>query len=128
VPAVRKRILVIDDQADEREIQTAMLGHLGYRVDTAGDGDSGLAMAMSSPPDLVLLDIAMPRLDGFEVCRRLRGDPRTADVPVIFFTASIVGDIEERAHEAGANAIMVKPLHPRDVARKIEELIGTPAG
>lgn len=126
--AARKRILVIDDQADEREIQTAMLGHLGYGVDTAGDGDAGLEMATSSPPDLVLLDIAMPRLDGFEVCRRLRSDPRTANVPVIFFTASIVGDIEERAREAGANAIMVKPLHPRDVARKIEELIGAPAG
>lgn len=123
-----KRILVIDDQADEREIQGAMLGHLGYQVETAGDGASGVRMATESPPDMVLLDIAMPRMDGFAVCRQLRGDPRTASVPILFFTASVVGGLEEQAHEAGASGIMVKPLEPREVARRVAELIGPAVG
>lgn len=119
-----KRILVIDDQEDERAIQTAMLGHLGYRVSAASDGETGLRLARESPPDLVLLDIAMPRLDGFTVCRTLKDDPRTADVPVVFFTASVVGDLEERAQEAGATEIMLKPLDPHQVAERVRSLIG----
>lgn len=124
MPDVPKRILVIDDQADEREIQTAMLGHLGYEVSTAEDGERGLEMATESPPDMILLDIAMPRLDGFEVCRRLRADPRTSGVPVVFFTASVVGDLEERAREAGATALMVKPVDPHEVAKTVEQTVG----
>lgn len=124
MPGGAKRILVIDDQADERAIQGAMLGHLGYEVETAEDGAAGVRMATESPPDMVLLDIAMPRMDGFAVCRQLRTDPRTASVPILFFTASVVGDLEARAREAGASGIMVKPLEPREVARRVEELIG----
>jgi DNA-binding response OmpR family regulator len=122
----RKRILVIDDQSDERAIQAAMLGHLGYAVDTAEDGETGIRLAADSPPDLILLDVAMPRLDGFTVCRSLREEPATAEVPIIFFTASVVGDLEDRAREAGASGIMVKPLDPREVAARIGELIGPP--
>lgn len=123
---IPKRILVIDDQEDERAIQGAMLTHIGYEVESAGDGEAGIRAAVESPPDMVLLDIAMPRLDGFAVCRQLRGDPRTAEVPILFFTASVVGDLEKRASEAGATGIMVKPLEPREVARRIAELIGPP--
>lgn len=124
----RKRILVIDDQEDERAIQTAMLGHLGYEVESAGDGETGMKLASEARPDMILLDIAMPRMDGFTVCRSLRSDPRTADVPVLFFTASVVGDLEDRALEAGATGIMVKPLDPQSVARRIAEIIGPAEG
>lgn len=128
MPRTPKRILVIDDQEDERAIQGAMLTHLGYQVESAEDGEAGFRKAVESTPDMVLLDIAMPRVDGFAVCRQLRNDPRTAEVPVLFFTASVVGDLEERATEAGATGIMVKPLEPREVARRITELIGPPTG
>jgi CheY-like chemotaxis protein len=127
MPGSPKRILVIDDQPDEREIQTAMLGHLGYEVRAAEDGDAGLRLALESQPDIILLDVAMPKLDGFEVCRRLREDPRTASVPVVFFTASVVGDVEARAREAGASGIMVKPLDPHEVARRVQEMVGPPS-
>lgn len=123
----RKRILVIDDQEDERAIQTAMLAHLGYEVETAEDGETGMKLAADTPPDMILLDIAMPRMDGFAVCRTLRSDPRTADVPVLFFTASVVGDLEDRAREAGATGIMLKPLDPHSVATRIAEIIGPAA-
>lgn len=121
-----KRILVIDDQPDEREIQTAMLGHLGYAVETAEDGETGMKLATAAPPDVILLDVAMPKMDGFAVCRGLRADPRTAEVPILFFTASVVGDLEDRARDAGATGIMVKPLDPHEVATRIAALIGPP--
>lgn len=123
----RKTILVIDDQADERAIQRAMLTHLGYEVREAPDGERGLEAAMESRPDLILLDVAMPRMDGFEVCRTLRADPRTASVPVLFFTASVAGELEARAREAGGAGVLVKPVDPRDVAEAVRRHIGPPA-
>ena len=119
-----KTILVVDDQDDEREIQQALLNHLGYRVLTAGDGETGLHIAVNTRPDLILLDVAMPRMDGFTVCRALRSDPRTERVPVVFFTASVVHDLDVRAHEAGADGVLCKPLDPRQVASKVRDLIG----
>lgn len=124
----RKTVLVVDDQEDERTIQRAMLSHLGYRVREAEDGRAGLRSARDDPPDLVLLDIAMPGLDGFSVCRELRADPRTADIPVLLFTASVVGDLEERARAAGAVGILVKPVDPHRVADEIRRIIGPPCG
>lgn len=124
----RRTILVVDDQQDERTIQRAMLTHLGYEVREAADGASALAEASASPPDLVLLDVAMPRMDGFSVCRALRADPRTAAVPVLFFTASVVGDLVEMAAAAGGQGVLAKPVDPREVAREVARILGEAAG
>jgi CheY-like chemotaxis protein len=126
MPGKPKTVLVIDDQADERTIQSAMLGHLGYRVEQAADGPSGLRTATEAPPDLILLDIAMPHMDGFTVCRELRAHPRTSAVPVLLFTASVVGNLEARARAAGADGVLLKPIDPHDVAQAIQRLIGRP--
>ncbi len=123
----RKTVLVIDDQDDERAIQQAMLGHLGYAVREARDGEAGLQAAIADPPDLILLDIAMPRMDGFTVCRELRADARTRSVPVLLFTASVVGNLKERASEAGADGVLTKPVDPHKVAEEVRRLIGSPA-
>lgn len=123
-----KSVLIIDDQPDERIIQSAMLGYLGYEVREAGDGHSGLESAREAPPDLVLLDIAMPNLDGFSVCRTLKADARTAAVPVVLFTASVVGDLEEQAAAVGAAGVLIKPIDPHRVAAEIQRLIGPPRG
>ena len=124
----RATVLVVDDQEDERKIQGAMLTHLGYEVREAADGEAALAAATESPPDLVLLDIAMPRMDGLEVCRALRADPRTVGVPVLFFTASVAGDLKQMARDAGAQGILTKPVDPRHVAREVARILGdTPA-
>lgn len=119
-----KTVLVVDDQPDERAIQGAMLSHLGYAVVEAPDGEGALRAALEHAPDLVLLDVAMPRMDGFSVCRRLRADPRTAGVCVLLFTASVVGDLERMAEECGANGVLAKPLDPRRVAEEVARLIG----
>lgn len=121
-----RTILVVDDQADERVIQRAMLSHLGYAVREAADGESALADAAADPPDLVLLDVAMPRMDGFEVCRRLRADPRTREVPVLLFTASVVGDLEEMARDACAQGVLSKPVEPHRVAEEIRRILDGP--
>lgn len=118
---------MVDDQEDERTIQRAMLTHLGYEVREADSGEAALASAAESPPDLVLLDIAMPRMDGFTVCRALRADPRTANVAVLFFTASVVGDLPAMASEAGAQGILAKPVDPRMVAQEVRRILGEPS-
>jgi CheY-like chemotaxis protein len=123
----RKTVLVIDDQVDERTIQRAMLGHLGYVVSEAENGRQGLEFALDSPPDLVLVDVAMPEMDGFTVCRELRSNPQTSKVPVLLFTASSFENLEERATAAGANGVLAKPIDPHRVAAAVASLIGPPS-
>lgn len=122
----RKTILVIDDQDDERAIQRAMLGHLGYDVREAGDGHSGVEAARQTPPDLILLDIAMPNMDGFEVCHALRSDQRTQAIPILFFTATVLEDMDQRVRDSGARGLLMKPIDPHQVATEVRRLIGTP--
>lgn len=124
----KRTILVVDDQADERVIQRAMLSHLGYAVREAADGETAIAEATASPPDLILLDVAMPRMDGFEVCRRLHADPRTREVPILLFTASVVGDLEQMAQDACAQGVLAKPVEPHRVAEEIRRLLDGPEG
>ena len=120
-----KTVLIVDDQEDERAIQRAMLEHLGYRVQEASDGLAALEMARSSVPDLVLLDIAMPRMDGLTVCQHLRDDPRTASAVVLFYTASPAAEeLRQRIQAVGGKGVLVKPVDPREVAREVTRLIG----
>lgn len=119
-----KTILIVDDQADEREIQRAMLEHLGYRVEEVGDGAAALERAASLIPDLVLLDIAMPRMDGLTVCRRLREDPTTARLQILFYTASPSEEWEEEVRSLDVGGVLIKPVDPHAVAQEIKRLIG----
>ncbi|CAN5814668.1 N/A [soil metagenome] len=121
-----KTILLIDDHDDERAIQRALLTHRGYNVLDAADGATGLASALEFVPDLIILDVAMPRMDGFEVCRAIRADARTSHIPVLYFTASIVGDLETQIAEVGGSGVLVKPTDPREVAEKVKSIIGPP--
>ncbi|CAN5453944.1 N/A [soil metagenome] len=122
-----KTILVIDDQDDERAIQRAMLSYLGYDVREAETGEAGLRLAIETPPDLVLLDVAMPRMDGFAVCRALRADQRTTSVPILLYTASVVGNLRDQAQEAGADGVLTKPIDPRSIAEEVRRIIGPAA-
>lgn len=124
----RRTILVIDDQADERAIQRAMLEHLGYEVQDAADGEAGLRIAIEARPDLVLLDVAIPHVDGFELCRQLRADGRTAGIPVLFFTAATADELLPRVEEAGGAGLLIKPLDPHEVAETVRRLIGPAEG
>ena len=115
----RKTILVVDDAPENIRVLTAILGP-GYRVKAATSGEKALAMCAVDPlPDLVLLDVVMPGIDGYEVCRRLKADARTAGVPVIFVTGTADEGDRARAGSLGAADFFVKPLDPAAVLASV---------
>jgi DNA-binding response OmpR family regulator len=117
------RILVIDDDLDSLKLISLLLQRQGYEVVAAPGGDEGLQKARADMPDLILLDIMMPNMDGYEVCRQLRGDPHLAHVPVIMFTAKTRVDDKVAGFEAGADDYLTKPTHPAELASRIRSLL-----
>jgi DNA-binding response OmpR family regulator len=107
----RPSVLVVEDDPATRRFYTRALVAGGFLVDGAHNGFQALEKAVESPPDLVLTDIAVPGLDGIELCRRLRGDARTRDVPILAVTAYDDRSYPDRIVEAGANRVLLKPLH-----------------
>lgn len=117
------RILIVDDLEDNRELYATYFEIEGHHVEQAVDGEDGLAHVAASPPDVIVMDLAMPKLDGWEATRRLKGNPRTREIPVIVVTASDHEVDLERAREAGADAIVKKPCVPRDLAKVIDRVL-----
>ena len=116
-------ILIADDDADIRDLVAFKLEQAGFDVTAVDNGLSALAAANEAPPDLVVLDVMMPGLSGIDVCRALRGDPRTAGLPVILLTARAQeGDVEV-GFGAGADDYVVKPFSPRELVSRVEAVL-----
>jgi putative two-component system response regulator len=116
----KQTVLVVDDTPDNLVLMTGLLRD-DYRVKVANNGERALHIASTLPlPDLVLLDIIMPGIDGYEVCRRLKADPVTADIPVIFLTAKSDVDDEERGFAAGCVDFISKPVSPPIVKARVK--------
>src|SRR5881396_3124854 len=105
-------VLFVDDNGDLRNLYATYFEAEGFRVDTAGDGVTGLAHARAALPDVIVADLSMPHLDGWEMTRRLKRDPLTAHIPVIACTGHAYGGAAERALDAGCDAYIVKPYLP----------------
>lgn len=118
------KALVIDDEAPIRLLCRVNLEAEGLEVIEAGDGESGLELARSERPDVVLLDVMMPVLDGWQVAERLIADERTKDIPIIFLTARAELRDRERGLEAGGIAYVTKPFNPLELAVLVEDLVG----
>lgn len=119
----KKRILFIEDEPDQRMMVSLRLQKNGFSVMVARDGHEGLALATKEKPDLILLDIIMPGMDGFELCQRLRSQAVTKEIPIIATTAAGTENLESKCLSAGADECLRKPYESSDLVAKIEELL-----
>ena len=115
-----RTILLVDDEESVRKIVGRRLEIDGYRVLTADSGEEGLKIAQEQLPDLVLLDIMMPKMKGRDVCARLKADPKTAHIPVIFLTALGLADHIKAGMDLGAEDYIVKPFEPTELKERIK--------
>jgi CheY-like chemotaxis protein len=115
-------VLLIDDAPDARDALFVFLSSSGCRTLVAGDGASGLALAREARPDVVVLDMTLPGIDGWEATRRLRADPRTRGACIIALTGHATGEARQRALDAGVDGYLVKPCRPEDVIAEIRRL------
>lgn len=114
------KILIVDDDADSLKLIGLMLQRQGYEIVTASAGNPALIKAANEIPDLIILDVMMPDMDGYEVCRRLRANPETNHIPIIMFTAKTLIDDKVAGFEAGVDDYLTKPTHPTELAARIK--------
>ena len=119
----KKKILVVDDEAELVDLVKIRLEAAGYDVVKAYDGQEGLEKAKSEKPDLILLDIMMPKMDGYKVCGLLKMDARFKKIPVILFSAKAQKEDEQIAKEVGADLYVTKPFEATVLLSKIQDLI-----
>lgn len=118
-----KRILVVEDQVDNRRIVRDLLTKYGYEIVEALTGEEGVAAAESQHPDLILMDIQLPGLDGYEATRRIRANPALQHIPIIAVTSYALSGDDVKAFAAGCNAYIAKPFSPRALLAKVREYL-----
>jgi two-component system, cell cycle response regulator DivK len=123
-----KTILIVDDSADNRDVYSMFLEHFGYTVLTANDGWDGVQQARTHHPDLILMDISMPVLDGLEATELLKVDADTQAIPVIAITAHDDIALRSRAQEIGFESYLTKPTQPRRILQEVERCLCPDAG
>ncbi|NJD92001.1 MAG: response regulator [Geobacter sp.] len=119
----QKHILIVEDEESLLKLESILLASKGYRVTAVSDGTAALKAVAGDRPDLVLLDIMMPGIDGFEVCKRIKSAPETASIPVVMLTAKKSTFDQTRGLEAGAAAYVTKPFKSQKIAEVIEGLL-----
>ena len=118
-----KKILVVEDTEDNRQILRDLLSMAGYDMVEAHDGAEGVARAAEHKPDLILMDIQMPVMDGYEATRRIKADPALNAIPIIVVTSYALSGDEAKARAAGCDAYVTKPYSPRQLLAKINEYL-----
>jgi two-component system cell cycle response regulator DivK len=119
-----KRILVVEDQEDNRRILRDLFASAGYDLIEAESGEEALAALRAQRPDLILMDIQLPIMDGYEATRRIRSDPAFNAIPIIAVTSYALAGDEAKALAAGCNAYVTKPYSPRALLAKVREYLG----
>jgi two-component system cell cycle response regulator DivK len=121
-----KRILVIEDQEDNRAILRDLLTKAGYEYLEATTGEDGVATAERERPDLILMDIQLPEIDGYEATRRIKANPALRSIPIVAVTSYALSGDEAKTRAAGCDGYVAKPFSPRAMLAKVREYIGEP--
>jgi DNA-binding response OmpR family regulator len=117
------RVLIVDDDTNSRQLLAYQISSAGHTVEERSDGEAGLAAVKATPPDLVVLDVMMPAMDGWGVCRRIRALPQIGKLPIIILTARTHQDAAVKSVEAGANVYMEKPWDRKKLIDQVNRLI-----
>lgn len=120
---MRKRILIVDDAETVLMWQETMLCTLGFDIISAGDGQEAVDKAESDEPDLILMDVMMPRLNGIEACRKLRSNPKTEQIPIVMVTTKGEPEMVERAFMAGCSDYITKPIDKLELLAKVKAYV-----
>ena len=120
---MKKRILVVEDQEDNQQILRDLLTNAGYEMIEAENGEDAVASAQARRPDLILMDIQLPILDGYEATRRIKADPDLKSIPIIVVTSYALSGDEDKARLAGCDDYVAKPFSPRQLLAKIKEYV-----
>jgi two-component system, cell cycle response regulator DivK len=123
-----KRILVVEDQEDNRRIVRDLLASAGYEMIEALDGEAGVRLAETERPDLILMDVQLPLLDGHEATRRIKRNPELRAIPVIVVTSYALSGDDAKAMAAGCDAYVAKPFSPRQLLATIRKFLGDAGG
>jgi two-component system cell cycle response regulator DivK len=116
-----KRILVVEDQEDNRRILRDLLSGVGFQIVEAEDGEQGVTAAEAQRPDLILMDIQMPIMDGYEATQRIKANPALRSIPIIVVTSYALSGDEDKARAAGCDDYITKPYSPRQLLAKIKQ-------
>lgn len=123
----RKRILLVEDHEDNRNVYRTILKLSGYEVIEAPDGLEGVRLAREELPDLVLMDVAIPQIDGWQATQILKADPSTSSIPIVALTALASPEDRRLSLDVGCDGFLAKPVEPRKVVAEVERFIGAPA-
>lgn len=116
-------ILLVEDNEDNRTIYRTILEHVGYTVVEAADGEEGIRQARERLPDLILMDVSIPKINGWDATRALKGDSATRHIPIIALTAHALEQDRQRAREAGCDGYLAKPIPPREVIEEVRRFL-----
>jgi CheY-like chemotaxis protein len=119
-----KTVLLVEDNEDNRTVYRTILEHFGYRVVEARNGEDGIRAARGEHPDLILMDISIPVIDGWEATKILKADPATSQIPIIALTAHALATDRAKAGEVGCDGYLAKPCEPRRVVQEVKRFIG----
>jgi two-component system cell cycle response regulator DivK len=119
----QRTILLVEDNEYNRKIVRRLLGRSSYRLLEAVDGEAGVAMAVEERPDLILMDVQLPKMSGLDATRLLRAEPRTQHIPIVVITSFALGGDRERAAEAGAAAYLAKPYSPAELLALVHRFL-----
>jgi len=119
----KPRVLVVDDYPDAREMYSEYLEYCGFEVEQAANGMEALQRALETQPDIILMDLSLPVMDGWEATRRLKADKRTGRIPVVALTGHALAGISEGAKKAGCDAFVTKPCLPEDLVKEIRRVL-----